>query len=240
MSFPPPYDGNPDRRSLPAGWITQYDPDYKAWFYVNTRANPPVTTWNHPSGPISTPSPEPSVYSAPSAPPSGYNLDSGQGGYPCQNSSYQQPPFGGYGDSRDERNDQRQDHHHRGLGGLLGRLTGGRTGQTSGRPSFGGGPSYGRGGYPVQQQQPQVVYVEQQQPPRKSGIGLGSLALGVGGGLLAGEVLEDVFDGNRDDYGNGDFGGGGNDFGGNDFSGNDFGGGGGDFGGDFGGGGGFF
>jgi len=229
MSAPPPYDGNPDRRSLPAGWITQYDPNYKAWFYVNTQANPPVTTWNHPSGPLSTPSPQPR-YSSPPAPanyPSGYNLDGGQGGYPCQNSSYQQPPFGGYDDSRGagyEQDPQRND--NKGLGGLLGRLTGGRTGHTGGgRPPFGSGrPSYGGGGYAggggSYQQQPQVVY---QQPPRKSGIGLGGLALGAGAGVLGGVLLEEAFD---NDFG------GGNDF--NDFGGGDFG------GGDFGGGGGFF
>ncbi|KZT62138.1 hypothetical protein CALCODRAFT_278193 [Calocera cornea HHB12733] len=32
---------NPDKRPLPPGWVTQYDPNYKTWFYVNTRAEPP-------------------------------------------------------------------------------------------------------------------------------------------------------------------------------------------------------
>jgi len=103
------------------------------------------------------------------------------------------------------------------IGGLLGRLTGGRSGHTGGgRPSFpdegrfGGGHSYGGGGYPAQQQQPQVVYVveQQQRPQKSSGIGLGGLALGAGAGLLGGALLADEFN----DYGGGDFGDGGGDF----------------------------
>jgi hypothetical protein len=31
------------------GWITQYDTTYNAWFYVNTRANPPRSEWKHPA-----------------------------------------------------------------------------------------------------------------------------------------------------------------------------------------------
>lgn len=232
MSSPPPYDVNPDRRPLPAGWITQYDPNYKAWFYVNTEANPPVTTWNHPSGPVSTPSPEPRRYAAPQAPPvnnnfstypGSYNPAGGQGSYPSQNGYPQQPPFG---DSRGAGYEQNypQQNDRRGLGGLLGRLTEGRH---SGRPSYGdegrfgngdggfGRPSYG-GGYPSQQQQPQVVYVEQQ-PQRKSGIGAGGLALGAGAGLLGGIFLGEALENNdcdRGDFGGGDFYDGGGDFGG--------------------------
>ncbi|WOO82634.1 uncharacterized protein LOC62_04G006116 [Vanrija pseudolonga] len=33
---------------LPAGWIKQFDENYKAWFYVNTNTNPPTTQWEAP------------------------------------------------------------------------------------------------------------------------------------------------------------------------------------------------
>lgn len=75
---------------------------------MNTEVNPAVTTWNHPSGPL-TPPPERKTYSPPAVPannnPSaytgGYSPATGQGGYPGQSggNNYPQPPFGGYGDS---------------------------------------------------------------------------------------------------------------------------------------------
>ncbi|KAI0786501.1 hypothetical protein C8Q75DRAFT_276476 [Abortiporus biennis] len=44
MASPPPYTPtNPDRRELPPGWIEQYDKNYKAWFYVNTREITKIT-----------------------------------------------------------------------------------------------------------------------------------------------------------------------------------------------------
>ncbi|KAF8898164.1 hypothetical protein CPB84DRAFT_1168473 [Gymnopilus junonius] len=68
MSAPPPYEHNPDTRALPDGWITQFDNNYKAWFYVNTRASPPVTTWTHPLGPPPPP-PQQQYAPPPNAPP---------------------------------------------------------------------------------------------------------------------------------------------------------------------------
>ncbi|KAG8834188.1 hypothetical protein FRC20_007518, partial [Serendipita sp. 405] len=41
---------NPDKRPLPPGWITQFDKNYNAWYYVKTDENPPVTIWEHPVG----------------------------------------------------------------------------------------------------------------------------------------------------------------------------------------------
>ena len=41
---------NPDKRPLPAGWITQFDKGHNAWYYVNTAENPPRTVWEHPAG----------------------------------------------------------------------------------------------------------------------------------------------------------------------------------------------
>ncbi|KAI0079765.1 hypothetical protein K474DRAFT_1683130 [Panus rudis PR-1116 ss-1] len=69
MSQPPPYDANlppanPDKRPLPPGWIEQYDKK----FYVNTRENPPRSSWVHPLGPP-PPAPPPQSYGPPPGPP---------------------------------------------------------------------------------------------------------------------------------------------------------------------------
>merc|ERR1712096_412765 len=49
---PPSYDAstnkNEDTRPLPDGWVKQFDNNYKQHFYVDTRANPPRSTWIHP------------------------------------------------------------------------------------------------------------------------------------------------------------------------------------------------
>jgi hypothetical protein len=75
---------------------------------VNTEAEPPITTWNHPLGPAPPPPPERKVYSPPAGPPnnssstyaSGYSPASNQGGYPSQGGGNGYPqPFGGYSDS---------------------------------------------------------------------------------------------------------------------------------------------
>ncbi|KAF8075898.1 hypothetical protein FPV67DRAFT_388427 [Lyophyllum atratum] len=104
MASPPPYNAppptNPDTRQLPSGWITQFDANYKAWFYVNTQANPPVTTWTHPLGP--PPPPPPTQYAPPSGPPPpnsgthpGYGSDSKTGyGDNKSSSGYDERPHG--------------------------------------------------------------------------------------------------------------------------------------------------
>ncbi|CUA70406.1 TOX high mobility group box family member 4 [Bos taurus] [Rhizoctonia solani] len=70
MSAP---DHNPDTRPLPPGFVTQYDKNYNAWFYVNTNANPPTPQWTHPAD-----DQKPS-YAPPSGPPPG---PSGGPGFP--------------------------------------------------------------------------------------------------------------------------------------------------------------
>jgi len=72
---------NPDSRPLPEGWIAQYDHNYKAWFYVNTFADPPVSRWEHPAGP-----PQPAQYLPPPVGPGGYAPQQG----------YRTPSPGGY------------------------------------------------------------------------------------------------------------------------------------------------
>lgn len=228
----PPYDANPDRRPLPDGWIAQYDPNYKAWYYVNTLAKPPIPTWIHPLGPATPSLPE---YSPPAVPPNNNSSTyadryspNGQGGYASQDDRNSSAEY------RDER---------RGLGGLLGHLRpghhhnsgfgrggGGYMGGGGGYMGGGGGYMGGGGGYPGQQQQPQVVYVEQQHAPKRSG--MGNVALGAGAGLLGGVVLGEMLERGDEDrryddgYNDGAYDGGfdgGNDFGGgDDFGSGDF------------------
>lgn len=105
--------------------------------------------------------------------------------------------------------------------GLFSKLLGGKSSSSShqyGQQSYGGG-GYGHqqqqypqqgygypqqgygGGYPPQQQYggypPQQQYGGYQQPPKKSGGGMGMMggaALGLGGGLIGGMLLEDAID----------------------------------------------
>jgi len=92
---PPPYEAgskpvNPDKRELPAGWIEQYDKSYNTWFYVNTRENPPKSSWEHPLGPL-PPAPAPQSFAPPPGPPPPDNR-----GSPYQQGPYtQQPGYGG-------------------------------------------------------------------------------------------------------------------------------------------------
>ncbi|KAJ6516428.1 hypothetical protein C8R45DRAFT_244664 [Mycena sanguinolenta] len=209
MSQPPPYGQpprtNPDTRQLPPGWITQFDANYNAWFYVNTFVQPPVTTWTHPLG--APPSPAPS-YGPPQGPPPGQGPPQQQGSpypggaspypgqaspypgsaspYPQQQGGYGQPPPGQYSPygqppPQQYQNPPPQDQGGRGpLSGLF-------------------------GGSSQQQQQP--VYGAAQPPPQKQGMGLGTgLALGAGG-LLGGVLLAEAFDGHDGGDGGGFFGG---------------------------------
>ncbi|KAH9987887.1 hypothetical protein BJV77DRAFT_1070349 [Russula vinacea] len=98
----PPHTGNPDRRPLPDGWITRYDDNYRAWYYVDTRAQPPRSSWDHPSTQGLPPSSsQPGGYAPPSnsqnrnfvgsggAPP--YNQQQQYSGQPLN----QAPPYSG-------------------------------------------------------------------------------------------------------------------------------------------------
>ncbi|KAG8988352.1 hypothetical protein FRB90_002804 [Tulasnella sp. 427] len=40
--------GGPDNRPIPEGWIRQWDPNNQEYFFVDTRANPPRSIWDHP------------------------------------------------------------------------------------------------------------------------------------------------------------------------------------------------
>ncbi|KIM28828.1 hypothetical protein M408DRAFT_8603 [Serendipita vermifera MAFF 305830] len=83
---------NPDTRPLPAGWITQFDTNYNAWFYVDTRAQPPRSEWKHPADLL--PPSQPSYMPPGGAPPS--SGGSAQAYYQGSPSPYsQQPPYGG-------------------------------------------------------------------------------------------------------------------------------------------------
>ncbi|KAH9012032.1 hypothetical protein EDB84DRAFT_1537763 [Lactarius hengduanensis] len=203
MSAPPPSSPptvNPDRRQLPDGWITRWDGNYHAWYYVDTRAQPPRSSWAHPLGAAPS-SPQPSTaYAPPSNPPPNRAYNSGGPSFPGQYVGPQQysqtspyPSGPGYQVGQpDQRNFQ----------GL------------SPQPQGGYPQGYG---YPAQQgwqggwqQAQQPVYPQpQQQSSRGSGrggggIGMGGLALAAGGGLLGGALLENAFeDHDRDEYNEG-------------------------------------
>lgn len=40
---------NPDTRPLPEGWVTDYDSNYNAWYYVNTKEPEKGSQWVHPA-----------------------------------------------------------------------------------------------------------------------------------------------------------------------------------------------
>ncbi|KIM84021.1 hypothetical protein PILCRDRAFT_423214 [Piloderma croceum F 1598] len=177
---------NPDRRPLPEGWKDQYDPNYKAWFYVDTRRTPPASSWVHPLGAPPPSSPPPQQYAPPPPgppPPRDFN----QSPYP----PYQQsPPPGQYGG---------QPGYQQSYGGPP-QGYGGPPPQGYGSPSpqpYGG---YGQPGYqqPLQENRgffgnhnpsPQPVAYQQAPPPKKSGFGMGGMVAAGGAGLLGGVLL---------------------------------------------------
>ncbi|KAH9843787.1 uncharacterized protein C8Q71DRAFT_730047 [Rhodofomes roseus] len=218
MSQPPPYSSrpysenqpreNPDRRPLPPGWISQWDSNYNAWFYVNTQENPPRSSWVHPLGPPGSPRPQ-AGYAPPSGPPPPDNRGYSPG--------YQGPPA-----------PQRYDDYRGPSPGYGGQPP----------SNYGPGPGYGApardsrgwfGSSAASAQQPAMI---QQAAPKKSGIGMGTALAAGGAGLLGGVILEDLWqnhdehereegydDAMQDGYGGGgfdgpqdDFGGGGGDF----------------------------
>ncbi|OSX60476.1 hypothetical protein POSPLADRAFT_1035036 [Postia placenta MAD-698-R-SB12] len=220
MSGPPPYGRsyspsyaspgepprNPDTRPLPPGWVEQYDYNYKTWFYVNTREDPPRPSWVHPTAP---PAPRPSGYGPPLGPPPpdgnrGYSprpyspqgpSSGGYGGYDQPPRGYDQPPQGydqpprgygppsrgGYDDGYRPGPSYRPDN---GYGGMP---------PDESRGFFGGGPSM--------QQAP--VEVVQAAPPKKHKFGVGTAVAAGGaalvGGLLIGDLIEDHEDHEREE-----------------------------------------
>ncbi|CAG8519614.1 1957_t:CDS:2, partial [Racocetra persica] len=67
-----------DSRPLPPGWVSQYDHNYKRYYFVDTTKQPPVSTWDDPrdaSQPQSStqsqglyPPPQNNQYNSPSFP----------------------------------------------------------------------------------------------------------------------------------------------------------------------------
>ncbi|KAG8927531.1 hypothetical protein FRC00_002061 [Tulasnella sp. 408] len=43
-----------DNRPLPEGWTRQWDPNYKRYFFIDTKANPPRSTWDYPLNDVQT------------------------------------------------------------------------------------------------------------------------------------------------------------------------------------------
>ncbi|KAF8485273.1 hypothetical protein DFH94DRAFT_689628 [Russula ochroleuca] len=191
----PPHTGNPDRRPLPDGWITRYDDNYRAWYYVDTRAQPPRSSWDHPlPHGLPPPTSPPGSYVPPSNPPNrGYASSGGappynqQQGQPYSGQPVNQAPSypGFQGNPQEPRAYPQQAF------------------QT--QPSYGGPPagSYGNQGWQGAQgwQQSQQGYPAQppsqavQQPARSgrsNNISTGLLAGGAG--LLGGVLLTEGFE----------------------------------------------
>ncbi|KAI0253038.1 hypothetical protein BJV78DRAFT_235555 [Lactifluus subvellereus] len=208
MSAPPPYSTprpteNPDRRPLPHGWITQYDRNYQAWYYVDTNKSPTQSQWNHPfdphmSSPPTNSNPNPGYQPPPNLPPSRppYNSSFSQQqvqpfGGP---SSFNQPPqaVGFSGNPQEQRAYPTQQQYQAQPNVAYGTGTG-HYRNTGWAPNW------------PQQQQPQPGYIPQNvtQVPQQqthsgrhggSGMGMGSLALAGGAGLLGGALLAEGFE----------------------------------------------
>ncbi|KAF8576228.1 hypothetical protein K439DRAFT_680958 [Ramaria rubella] len=209
---PPPYNGgvstsNPDTRPLPAGWVTQYDKDYKAWFYVNTRDIPPRSVWVHPLGPppplVATgyaPPPGPPAMRLPSVDPYGRSPSP----YGCPPMGCGGPQPSAYGNTGE------YDYPQQGY---------------APSPQPGCGPPPQQWGPPPQQYggvTPYASYSPQQyvQPPppqsnklfgggtinsleSKQSAGVSTALLAGGGGLLGGALLAHAFAGDGRDGGDG-------------------------------------
>ncbi|WFC98024.1 hypothetical protein MYAM1_000745 [Malassezia yamatoensis] len=207
--------GQGNERPLPDGWVKQFDTNYNQYFYVDTRSNPPRSTWVHPDD-------EQGKYSAPSgAPPGQQSSRYGSGSGPGPQSSYQPQQQGympqqqgymaqgGYPQQQYVQPVMVQQPYSSGMGmgsGRFGGMGGGLGGMGGGLGGLGGG---------------------------RMGGGLGTGLLGGGAGLLGGFALAEGMEHmqeNAYDQGymqgdmNGDMGGG--DMGGGDMGGGDMGGGG--------------
>jgi len=213
MAAPPP-TFNPDRRPLPDGWITRYDDNYRAWYYVDTRAHPPRSSWEHPLGAAR------SDYSPPSNPPptrgAGFGAVSSASTQVYPHQQPQSPSYAGTAAPAYNPSSSFPGGYNNPQGRSYPPQQQPPT-QYQGQPPYGGSAGEygnpGNPGWPQQgwQQQPptQLGYQSQpasqavQQPPRGSGrshggggggIGLGgAAALGVGG-LVAGGLLANAFE----------------------------------------------
>ncbi|KAF9224413.1 hypothetical protein BS17DRAFT_801869 [Gyrodon lividus] len=199
MSSPPL---NPDTRELPPGWIEQYNWDYRQWFYVNTREQPPRSSWEHPLGPM------PQGFAAPLGPPPpdrSYSR-SPYGGGP---GGYQSPQQQGYGGSN--QGYQPSYLPSQGYGGPPNYTNAPPGGYTGGGPYGAAGGGYQQGSYPPGnrgvskvprcfivcffgggggQQQPAYT----QAPPQRKGPGIGTALLAGGAGLVGGALLMDAIE----------------------------------------------
>jgi len=67
-----------DSRPLPFGWVKEWDQTHNRWFYVDVRANPPRSTWDHP---LDTENPSSSSSTTPSARAANKTNKSGKKGF---------------------------------------------------------------------------------------------------------------------------------------------------------------
>jgi len=186
-AFPPA--GNPDRRPLPDGWITRWDENYRAWYYVDIRTQPPRSSWEHPVGPLSSPQ-QPPTYAPPSNPPSNRfnsgspSFPSQYGGAPQQYTQTTYPSGFQGGQQQDQRNfpGVPQQPYQAAPYGYSGQ---------------GQGWSQSQGGW-QQSQPPSQVYAQPQPPRGRGGPGMGTALLAGGAGLVGGALLMDAFEHHED------------------------------------------
>ncbi|KAH9956781.1 hypothetical protein BC827DRAFT_1270706 [Russula dissimulans] len=208
MSGPPPYSTpsttNPDRRPLPDGYITRYDENYRAWYYVWTRSGPPRSSWTHPLDAQAPSSPPQANFAPPPNPPpdrTGFPGGGGRGRQfnPPQPASATYPGPQQYPPSFP--------------GSGAGGYSEPRYAPTQGyptQPNFGApSPNYGNQWQQQTWQQPpaQPAYVPQTQQTTQQqgrsgqhhGVGVGGLLAGGAAGLIGGALLTEAFEHHEDE-----------------------------------------
>ncbi|EJD55063.1 hypothetical protein AURDEDRAFT_178889 [Auricularia subglabra TFB-10046 SS5] len=239
MSHPPE-----DKRPLPEGWIRQFDSNNNAWFYVDTRANPPRSIWVHP---LDDPeyqrthkdkdvAPAYSGYSAPAGPPpsaSQSHPELGQHDKANKHAEKPQEKRGAFGKLKDKlvgSKEEREAHRQAELARReeerlrreqLLRERQQRIMQMQAAPA--GYYQQAPGGYYQQAYPQQGGYYAQQQPQQQGRSGFGGGGMGMGlpilGGLAGGLLLGSALDAGDGGFGGDDGGGFGGDDGGGDFGG---------------------
>ncbi|KAA8911323.1 hypothetical protein FN846DRAFT_887916 [Sphaerosporella brunnea] len=208
---PPP---GPPPPPVPPGWLAKWDANYNTFFYVNVATK--QSQWEPPTVSATPPPPVPPRPDSQGYPPS----PSPQLQYPPPQQQYPPPQ-------------QQQD---RGLGSKISSFLKGTPQQPqqqqyyppqpqqqqqyyAPQQAYYGAPPPQQQGYyaPPPQQQQYYAQPPQAQAPPKKGIGMGTVALGAGAGLLGGmlleheidkheeeEYMEGYQDAQAEDYGDGD------------------------------------
>jgi len=223
-----------EARPLPEGWIRQFDAASGHHFYVDTKANPPRSIWEHPfdredvwQHPDDNAAAQRKVASSSAATRPTVQSQQSSSGKPSLGVRIKDKLTG---TTHEQREDERRKRYQQQLAAEKAYMERRKALMEQMRAQQAAYPQqyqqYGYGSSPMMYGRPAYGY----QPTYRRGYGggmgpMGYGAMGLGGGLLGGMMLGSAMDGGFD---GGDYGGGGGDFGGGDF-----GGGGGDGGGGF-------